>query len=409
MATLFAKLAFDYRDLNFNSLIADQTDFEFYDNVNYTYNKILYQDIVYFEHGGGDVESYFGGTGFVFSSNMTTVTGGTITGYYEENRVSGSDWIQSWGVEKFSYSAVQFAQVTYTVGTMDDYAVVSAILSGNDTFNLSPYADRGRGYGGNDQLNGNSGADLLYGDGGADILNGGSGADTLFGGAGNDTYVVDSSSDKVYETTTASGSTDTGGTDTVRSSVSHVLGSYVEKLVLTGSNALNGTGNTLSNSLTGNAAANVLRGGNGNDSVVGGNGADTLYGDAGNDLLRGGAGNDLLYGGTGNDVFRFDTALSTSTVKNVDSIRTFNPAQDTIQLENSIFTKFGTSATGVINAAHFKANTTGLAQDSNDYLIYETDTGKLFYDSNGSVAGGSVQIALLDPNLALTSADYVLV
>jgi len=408
MATLFAKLAFDYRDLNFNSLIAGQTDFEFYDNINYTYNKILYQDIVYFEHDGGNVESYFGGTGFAFSSSMTTVTGGTITGYYEENRVSGN-WVQAWGVEKFSYSAVQFAQATYTAGTQDDYAVVSAILSGNDTFSLSPYADRARGYGGNDQINGNAGADLLYGDGGADTLNGGSGADTLFGGSGNDTYAVDSSSDKVYETTTAGGSTDTGGTDTVRSGVSYVLGSFVEKLVLAGSNALNGTGNGLSNSLTGNAAANVLRGGDGNDALAGGSGADTLYGDAGNDLLRGGAGNDLLYGGAGNDIFRFDTALSTSTVKNDDSLRYFNPAQDTIQLENSIFTKFGTSTTGPISAAYFKANSTGLAQDSNDYLIYETDTGKLFYDTNGSAAGGSVQIALLDPNLALTSADYVLV
>ena len=155
--------------------------------------------------------------------------------------------------------------------------------------------------------------------------------------------------------------------------------------------------------------ANVLRGANGNDVLVGGGGADTLYGDANNDLLRGGAGNDILWGGSGNDIFRFDTALSTSTVKNVDQIKDFNPIQDTIQLENSIFTKFGTTTTGTINSAFFKANTTGLAQDSNDYLIYETDTGKLFYDINGSAAGGSIQIALLGANLALTSADYVLV
>ena len=153
----------------------------------------------------------------------------------------------------------------------------------------------------------------------------------------------------------------------------------------------------------------MLQGANGNDVLIGASGADTLYGDANNDLLRGGAGNDILCGGSGNDFFRFDAALSTSTVKNVDQIKDFNPIQDTIQLENSIFTKFGASTTGTINSAYFRANTTGLAQDSNDYIIYETDTGKLFYDSNGSAAGGSVQIALLGANLAMTSADYVLI
>ena len=90
----------------------------------------------------------------------------------------------------------------------------------------------------------------------------------------------------------------------------------------------------------------MLRGANGNDVLIGANGADTLYGDANNDLLRGGAGNDILWGGSGNDFFRFDAALSTSTVKNVDQIKDFNPSQDTIQLENSIFTKFGATHDG---------------------------------------------------------------
>ena len=143
--------------------------------------------------------------------------------------------------------------------------------------------------------------------------------------------------------------------------------------------------------------------------MIGGGGNDALYGDAGNDLLRGGAGNDILYGGAGKDLFRFDTTLGTSTTPNIDQIKDFSVLDDTIQLENAIFTKFGTTTTGTINAAYFRANTTGLAADSNDYIIYETDTGKLFYDSNGNAAGGSVQIALLGINLALTSADFVLI
>jgi len=245
-------------------------------------------------------------------------------------------------------------------------------------------------------------------------LNGSSGADTMLGAAGSDTYYVDNIGDKVYETTTTTGTTNAGGTDKINSSITFSLAantgvSFVENLTLSGTAAINGTGNTQANSLTGNAAANVLKGANGNDVLVGASGADTLYGDAHNDLLRGGAGNDILWGGSENDTFRFDAALSTSTTINVDQIKDFNPTQDTIQLENTIFTKFGTSTTGTINSAYFKANSTGRAQDSNDYIVYETDTGKLFYDADGSGSGGSVQIALLGANLAVTYGDFMLV
>jgi Ca2+-binding RTX toxin-like protein len=51
-------------------------------------------------------------------------------------------------------------------------------------------------------------------------------------------------------------------------------------------------------------------------------------------------------------------------------------------------------------------NTTGLAADANDRIIYETDTGRLFYDSNGNAAGGSVHFATLAPNVALSNVDF---
>ena len=152
---------------------------------------------------------------------------------------------------------------------------------------------------------GGSGNDSLTGNAVANLLNGGRGADTLLGGAGNDTYVVDNLGDKVYETTTLGGTTNAGGTDTVRSSVSYTLGSFVEKLVLTGSAAINGTGNSLANSLTGNAAANTLNGGGGNDTLASG---------AGNDTLVGGAGSDRLTGGSGGDRFVFNTKLGSDTI-----------------------------------------------------------------------------------------------
>ncbi|MCM8636354.1 MAG: hypothetical protein NFW15_10475 [Candidatus Accumulibacter sp.] len=123
---------------------------------------------------------------------------------------------------------------------------------------------------------GNALNNMLTGNGGANLLDGGLGADTVFGGAGDDTYVVDNLADKVFETATASSPVDSGGNDTVRSSVSWTLGNFVENLVLVGSDHLGATGNALANTLRGNAGNNVLDGKAGIDVLDGGEGSD-LY------------------------------------------------------------------------------------------------------------------------------------
>lgn len=305
-------------------------------------------------------------------------------------------------------------QLIYTVTGMTSGANSASVLQGH----ASVVGDTQQTYAyvlsGNDSIVGSSGNDTLVGYAGNDTLWGGSGSDAMLGSAGNDLYYVNSSGDRVHETTTIGGSTNAGGSDTVSSSITFSLAattgvSFVEKLTLTGSAAINGTGNGLANTITGNSAANLLRGGSGNDSVIGGSGADTLYGDAGNDLLRGGLGNDTLYGGTGNDLFRFDTTPSSTA--NRDSVRSFDPVADTIQLENSIFTRLGATTTGAINPAYFKAINTGGATDASDCIVYNRSTGVLYYDANGSTNGLSdaVQIAVLSTGLALTSADFVLV
>lgn len=225
---------------------------------------------------------------------------------------------------------------------------------------------------------GNNLNNIITGGYGDDTLNGGTGIDSLRGGLGNDTYVIDTSTDTLTENASA-------GTDTVQSSVTYTLKTNFENLTLTGRAAINGTGNGVSNVLTGNAMVNILSGA------------------AGNDSLNGGLGNDKLTGGAGLDTFLFNTALSA----NIDTITDFVAADDTIQLENAIFTKL--TATGALNSAFFKANLTGNAADANDYIIYETDTGKLFYDADGNGAGAKVQFALLGTatHPTITAADFV--
>jgi Ca2+-binding RTX toxin-like protein len=249
---------------------------------------------------------------------------------------------------------------TSSYGTAIAYGVTleKAIgSSSNDRIIGNALANIVRGGNGNDHLSGGNGNDSLYGEAhndylegeaGNDTLDGGAGNDTLIGGVGDDTYFVDSTGDVISEATSA-------GIDTVNSSISYNLGANLERLTLTGNSALNGTGNTLNNTITGNAANNTLNGGIGHDTLIGGLGNDTYFvdstrdviseaasagidtvnssinysleanlenliltgssaingtgntlnntitGNAANNTLNGGTGNDTLNGGTGND------------------------------------------------------------------------------------------------------------
>jgi Ca2+-binding RTX toxin-like protein len=131
----------------------------------------------------------------------------------------------------------------------------------------------------NDILTGDAKANLIYGYLGTDSLNGaggddtlvsGSGVTTMTGGTGNDTYVVGNAGDVIFENANE-------GTDLVQASVSYTLAAAtnVENLTLTGTAAINGTGNSGANVITGNSGSNTLTGGAGNDTLIGGNGSDT--------------------------------------------------------------------------------------------------------------------------------------
>ena len=302
----------------------------------------------------------------------------------------------------------------------------------------------------NNSATGNTLANELFGNNGNNVLDGRAGADSMEGFGGNDTYIVDNAGDQTVE---AVG----GGTDTVRSWISWTLADNVERLQLLGGANNSATGNGLGNELFGNAGNNVLNGRAGADRMEGfggndsyfvdnagdqtieavGGGTDTvrawttwtlganlerlvllgttealngagnslnneIFGNAGNNRLAGWAGNDTLTGGAGLDTFIFNTALNAAT--NVDTITDFSVADDTIRLDDAIFTAIG--PVGTLAAAAF---TIGAAATTAAHrIVYNSATGALIYDSNGSAAGGATQFAILDTGLALTNADFLI-
>ncbi len=274
-------------------------------------------------------------------------------------------------------------------GLGDDYYVVDNVsdvvsenagqgtdtVSSNATFTLSGFIENlvltgtaninGTGDAGDNVITGNSGINTLTGNDGNDTLDGGLGADIMIGGIGNDTYIVNVTGDVVSENAL-------GGIDTIITNATYVLGGNIENLVLSGTAAINGTGDGGMNVITGNSAANMLSGLGGDDTLDGGAGADNMNGGLGNDLfivdnigdkvtegaaggtdtvrssvsftlaanvenltltgtgninatgnadanillgnsgnntLNGGAGNDFLNGGAGNDLYILDSAL----------------------------------------------------------------------------------------------------
>jgi serralysin len=60
----------------------------------------------------------------------------------------------------------------------------------------------------------------------------------------------------------------------------------------------------------------------------------------------------------------------------------------------------------VLNPSFFRASSNGAAADSNDYINYETDTGRLFYDLDGNGAGVAVLFATLAGAPVIGSVDF---
>jgi Ca2+-binding RTX toxin-like protein len=281
-----------------------------------------------------------------------------------------------------------FTSVNYTLAAGADIEILSTTsVAGFAPISLTGNALSQTIYGnaGANAMYGGGGNDSMYGFDGADTLNGGLGTDSLVGGNDSDWFFVDSQTDVVIEL--AGG----GTADRVFASTSYVLSTTADIEVLSttsnaGLTAINLTGNGLSQTIYGNDGTNVLNGGGGND---------TIYGLGGTDTLNGGTGSDSLNGGLGADAFVFDTALGAT---NIDTIGNYTVVDDVIRLSSLIFTGLGSGV--ALAAGAFASNTTGLAVLSTDHIIYQSNTGALFFDVDGFGGVAGKQFATITANLA---------
>jgi Ca2+-binding RTX toxin-like protein len=327
-------------------------------------------------------------------------------------QITVSDWFLG-GENQLSYiqpygeSGISAAQINalFTVPADDDNDLLT--VPDESTFDqvVTGVAAGGQvvGANGNDLLQGLEGDDQLFGLGGNDWLVAGDGSDYLDGGTGNDTQLGGAGDDQ--------------------------LGGDAGDDVLSG-----GTGNDLY----------VYRAGSGNDTIVNGDGgtdwlifADDItedrltYVQSGDDLLvnidDGTAGSVTVldwflgpehqlsyiqpsggYGIPGASLpIEQESTSSTEETGSVLVLSDFVSGEDVLQLSKSVFTSL--TDEGTLSSALFCANSTGSAQDDNDYILYNTSSGALLYDADGSGEGAAVQFASLSNKPEISANDFLVV
>ncbi len=206
-------------------------------------------------------------------------------------------------------------------------------------------------------LGGNSLDNHLIGNSGNNILAGGLGSDVLEGGLGDDVYILSDQLDTII---------DTGGNDTIRSTLDVYLIADIENVELVGiSNAIV-EGNSLDNHITGNMADNILDGKAGSDVLTGGDGADQY----------------IISANHGDE--------------SADVITDFINAEDLLIIDLASFgvdvEAIGLLSSGLVKETSFVRGAGAEALDPNDHFIFDTARGKLLFDEDGSGAGSAVDL-----------------
>ncbi|ARQ01290.1 calcium-binding protein [Pseudorhodoplanes sinuspersici] len=235
-------------------------------------------------------------------------------------------------------------------------------------------------YAGNDILYGGEGDDFLYGGLGDDMLYGGRGVDMLSGSGGNDTGVfADAESAVIIDLTRPYNN---GGSAT---------GEYlfsIENLI----------GSAFNDTLSGGQSRNMLEGGDGNDRLFGREGGDTVRGGAGSDFIDGGANRDVLTGGAGigdaPDTFYFASAAEAG-----DTITDF--FSDHIALSAEGF--------GLESVDDFVFARTSDPLTDMPTMIYDSRSGNLSWDADGSGGEAAVYFATLTGAPLLTQNDFLII
>ena len=287
----------------------------------------------------------------------------------------------------------------------------AAVGQGNDIDNVivgNASANSLHGYGGNDSLVGGAGDDSLWGAADNDTLVGGDGNDLLGGDEGNDSMSGGAGLDNFYFQITAGGDY---GNDTVDGGDNSDWMSFSGGGLRSGIVADMRTGTVVGGGLNGVGSVSFtsienIQGSFLDDRITGDNGSNWLTGGGGGaDTLNGSLGTDMLTGGVGADHFVFDVSPGGS---NYDVITDFASGEDKISLDARAMSALGASGNFAVDDARFyaAAGATG-GHDADDRVIFNTSTGQLFYDADGSGVSTGQLLFTVQSGAAVAATDIV--
>jgi Ca2+-binding RTX toxin-like protein len=262
--------------------------------------------------------------------------------------------------------------------------------AGGDTLNL------GASQGVLSQLSGWDGSSNPFGAGFLRLVQNGADTDLQWDqNGGGDAYVTM----VVFQNTTATGFTSDNFLPGYPPTGTGITGSTITGT--SGDDTLTGTiGDDV---IDGQDGADIISGGNGNDQLFGGAGADQLDGGFGQDILDGGAGNDVLTGGGDPDRFVYQAPD-----EGIDTIVDFTPNEDLLVINVSAFGG-GLVAGAALDASQLVASAGATAEQAHGQFLYDTSTGVLSWDADGTGALAPVQLATLDGTPLISASDFDLV